>query len=150
MTKKLYNTAMEHLQSFSHEDTFSIAFNLSKKLKGGEILLLSGDLGAGKTVFSKGIAKGLGINEEITSPTFILMNEYQGEKFIMYHIDAYNLSSGDEAEFAGITEHFGDSDSITIIEWWTNINTVIPKTKIINIEIQLKGNDTREIIIYDK
>ena len=94
--------------SDGEETTLSFAEKFASSLKGGEIILLDGRLGAGKTVFVKGIAKGLDIDEEVTSPTFTLMNEYQG-RLSLVHMDVYRLKSALEAYEAGLTEYFGES-----------------------------------------
>ena len=86
--------------SHSEKDTYSAGKKLGLALSGGEVVLLSGSLGAGKTVFTKGLAKSLGVTEAVLSPTFTIMNEYSGEKLKLCHFDAYRLSSGQEAEEA--------------------------------------------------
>lgn len=128
--------------------TFETATELAKKLKGGEIITLDGELGAGKTVFVKGLAYGLGIDPElVTSPTFALMNDYEG-RLELYHIDAYRLASGAEAYEAGLTEFFGERNSVCCIEWADNIKDAL-SGKIISIKIDYKENGSREITIND-
>ena len=109
--------------SSSREDTIKAAENLAEKFVGGEVVLLSGELGAGKTVFVKGLAEGLGIDEEITSPTYAYMNDYGG---VLYHYDCYRLTSGAQAEALGLTDYFY-ADGICVIEWSENIAEVLPK-----------------------
>ena len=96
------------------------AYELAKKIKAPKIIVLSGDLGAGKTTFTKGFAKGLGINEIITSPTFTLLNEYEGKEK-MYHFDMYRLSSKEEAYELGFEYYFNKKDGIVLFEWAENV-----------------------------
>jgi tRNA threonylcarbamoyladenosine biosynthesis protein TsaE len=103
--------------SHSEEATFEIARELGASLKSPAHILLHGDLGAGKTLFAKGLAVGLGVAhpEDVTSPTFTLINEYRGRAKI-YHIDLYRIETG-ELEGLGLEELFDDPDAIVIIEW---------------------------------
>ena len=119
---------------------------MAKKAYGGEVITLSGELGAGKTVFSKGFAAGLGIKEEITSPTFTIMNEYKGEKFTLCHVDAYRLSSGEEAYAAGLCDYTGAENCVCLIEWAENIMSVLPENAV-KIEIKYVDENTREIVV---
>lgn len=124
----------------SYKQTVKLGEEYSKTLKGGDVVLLDGDLGAGKTVFTKGIAKGLGITEEITSPTYAYMNDYQGK---LYHFDCYRLSSGEDAEALGLTDYFY-SNGICVIEWSENIKEVLPE-KVKRVTIKKIDENTREI-----
>jgi tRNA threonylcarbamoyladenosine biosynthesis protein TsaE len=127
--------------SKSVNDTLRFATQYAKTLKGGDVVLLEGDMGAGKTVFSKGVAKGLGIDDEITSPTYAYMNDYYGK---LYHYDCYRLSCGAQAEGLGLTDYFY-SNGICLIEWAQNIADVLPENcKKVTIK-KLEG-DEREII----
>ena len=128
--------------SKSPKQTLNIGKEFAKTLKGGDVVLLHGDLGAGKTAFTKGIAKGLSINKEITSPTYAYMNDYDG---VLYHYDCYRLSSGEDAEALGLTDYFY-SDGICVIEWSENIKSVLPKNTI-SVTINKIDEKTREIII---
>ncbi|MBQ9145656.1 MAG: tRNA (adenosine(37)-N6)-threonylcarbamoyltransferase complex ATPase subunit type 1 TsaE [Clostridia bacterium] len=98
------------------QDTYQIAAKLAATLRGGEVVLLCGDLGSGKTTFVKGLAHALGIDQVVTSPTFTLMNTYQGTKLKLYHFDLYRLGAGD-AEDMGFDEFFHDPDAVCCIEW---------------------------------
>lgn len=135
--------------SHNERETLEIGKTTGESLVGGEIITLSGDLGAGKTVFAKGIALGLGINDTIVSPTFTLMNEYRG-RLSLYHYDAYRLKGSDEAEAAGLTEYFGDSRGVCVIEWWRNIADALSSYKKIFIKIEQIDEETRTIEIVDK
>lgn len=103
----------ERYISNSLEETEKIAEDFAKTLKSGDIVLLSGDLGAGKTQFTKGVAKGLGINDTIPSPTFTIMNSYENR---LFHFDLYRLHSFEELMNVG-AEEFLYSNGISILEW---------------------------------
>lgn len=119
--------------SLSEQETFALAFDLAKNLKSGSIVCLDGDLGVGKTVFAKGFAKGLGIEEEITSPTFTIVNTYEGER-TLHHFDMYRISDISELEEIGYEEYFF-SDAICLIEWASLVEDIIPSDAI-KIEIE--------------
>lgn len=117
-------------KSNSFLETEQIAFEYAKTLKKGDVILLNGDMGAGKTVFVKGIAKFFGLNG-VTSPTYAYLNIY-GD--LIYHYDCYRLSSGEDAERLGLTDYF-NGDNICIIEWAENIEDALPKNcKTVNIK----------------
>jgi len=129
------------------DETEKIAYDLAKTAKAGEVYCLVGDLGVGKTLFTKGFAKGIGINEYITSPTFTLVNEYDANvKF--NHFDVYRIEHISELEEIGFDDYIY-SDAITLIEWADMIEELIPEEAIwINIEKDLsKGEDYRTITI---
>jgi len=114
----------------SEKQTFNFAKKFAKTFKGGEIIGLIGDLGAGKTIFTKGLAEGLGIKKNITSPTFVLMKVYRvSHPYIknLVHIDAYRIKSEQDIIAIGAHEYFNRPDSITIIEWADNIKKILPK-----------------------
>lgn len=106
----------------SREETIKFAEEYGKTLRDGDVLLLDGEMGAGKTVFTKGIALALGINAEITSPTYAYLNDYDGK---LYHYDCYRLSSGEDAEALGLTEYFY-GNGVCVVEWSENIADVLP------------------------
>ena len=108
--------------SKSSEDTMQFARQYAKTLKSGDILLLDGDMGAGKTVFAKGIAKGLGIQEQVTSPTYAYMNDYDG---VLFHYDCYRIESVEQAERLGLADYF-EMGGICLIEWSQNIAPLLP------------------------
>lgn len=118
---KEYNRRMEYI-SKSAKDTIKIAEKFGKTLKPGDVVLLDGEMGAGKTVFAKGVALSLGIKDEITSPTYAYMNDYGGK---LYHYDCYRLSSGEDAEALGLTDYFY-GNGVCLIEWSENIKDVLP------------------------
>ncbi len=115
----------------SAKQTQKLGENYAKTLNPGDVVLLNGEMGAGKTIFVKGVAKGLGITDEITSPTYAYMNDYNG---VLYHYDCYRLESGEDAEALGLTDYFY-AGGICIIEWSENIKSVLPDNcKVVNIE----------------
>lgn len=115
----------------------------AKTLRGGDVVVLEGDMGAGKTVFAKGVARGLGITDEITSPTYAYMNDYGGK---LYHYDCYRLSCGEQAEALGLCDYFY-ADGICLIEWASNIASVLPeKYKKVTIT---KISENARMIEYD-
>lgn len=128
--------------------TVAFAEKFADKLSGGEVILLRGELGAGKTAFVRGLAKGLGVTENVTSPTFSLMNTYKG-RLTLVHIDAYRLGSGKEAYEAGLTEYFYAPDTVCCIEWADNIADALTG-KNIAIDIKYLGETEREINVNDK
>lgn len=98
------------------EQTYALAVKVAETLQGGEVILLNGDLGAGKTTFTKGLAKALGIEDEVTSPTFTILNVYEDGRLKLNHLDMYRVESADELAELGIEDCF-DDDSVTVIEW---------------------------------
>jgi len=136
---------MKQVTTNSAKQTFEFAEKFSKTLKGGEIIGLVGDLGAGKTIFTKGLASGLGIKKNITSPTFVLMRIYEvrSEKLEVrnfVHIDAYRIKSVKDLESIGAEEYFNRPDTIIIIEWADRIKKILPKkAKFIKIQ-HIEGN----------
>lgn len=131
--------------SKSQQETFEFGEQIGRKLKGGEVITLDGELGAGKTVFTKGLATALGISDEITSPTFTILNVYENSPLSLYHYDAYRLKSGEEAYASGLTDYLCSRDGVCVIEWAQNVASALPK-KIIKIEIKYLNATEREII----
>lgn len=103
--------------------TEEIAETYAKTLRPGDVVLLKGEMGAGKTVFAKGVARGLGVTDEVTSPTYAYMNDYGGK---LYHYDCYRLCSGEDAESLGLTDYFYGK-GVCLIEWSENISDVLPE-----------------------
>lgn len=133
---------MEFL-SKSEQDTIKFASKLCESFKGGEVLLLNGDLGAGKTVFAKGLAVGLGNQGVITSPTFTIMNMYKG-RLNFYHFDMYRIEDESELVELGFGEYIGAKDSICAIEWSSRVPSLLPKD-CITVEITKVDDETRLI-----
>ena len=129
-------------QTHSEIETSLVGEKYAKTLKKGDVVLLYGDMGAGKTVFAKGVAEALGIVGEITSPTYAYMNDYDGK---LYHYDCYRLSSGEDAEALGLTDYFY-MKGICLIEWAQNIADVLPRN-VKRVKIEKIDENTRKIIL---
>lgn len=122
------------------EETLSFGERYAKTLKAGDVVILDGEMGAGKTVFCKGVAKGLGIEDEILSPTYAYMNDYYGK---LYHFDCYRLSDGGQAEALGLCDYFY-ADGICLIEWAQNISSVLPSV-VKRVKIEKISESVRRI-----
>jgi len=132
----------------SIEETQSLAKTLAKKVGPGTIISLIGDLGAGKTTFTKGFARQMGIKEHVTSPTFKLISEYQGEKYKLNHIDAYRMNGPEDFLNIGGEDYLISKHSITIIEWGDLLNDILPaKTIRVNFERIKSPKESRKIKI---
>ena len=137
----------------SPEQTIKLGQKLAKQLKGGEVICLYGNLGAGKTTLIKGIAQGLGIKKIITSPTFVLMKTYQvtrdrrqetgKQNKILVHIDCYRINSEIDIINIGAQEYFSRPDTITVIEWPERIKKILPRGR---TEIKIKIGKTNQRI----
>lgn len=122
---------------YSEEETRKIGYELGKKAAKGEIYCLHGDLGVGKTIFTKGFAQGLGITEHITSPTFTIVNEYHSGRIPFYHFDVYRIGDVEEMFEIGYEEYFY-GDGVCLIEWAELITDILPDdVKWIKIEKDL-------------
>lgn len=106
---------MKTFELTSKEETMALGEEIAPSLKAGDVLVLNGDLGAGKTTFTKGLAKGLGVKEIVKSPTFTIIREYQSGRLPLYHMDVYRLEDGG-AEDLGLEEYF-DGDGVSVVEW---------------------------------
>ena len=125
----------------NEEQTIAFAKEYARTLHGGDVVLLCGELGAGKTTFVKGMALGLGIEDEITSPTYAYMNDYGGK---LYHYDCYRLSCGAQAEALGLCDYFY-AGGVCVIEWSENIAEVLPQN-CKRVRIEKLGENEREIV----
>ena len=128
----------------SPEETIEFAQKIGSLLKGGDIIAYKGGLGAGKTTFTRGLAIGMGLPDEVISPTFTLVNEYAGD-ISLYHFDMYRIMNCDELETTGFYDYMSD-DNVLAIEWSENISDALPK-ETIYIELTRIDDDTREIVI---
>lgn len=132
----------------SPEETFDIGYRIGKFLSGGDIVTLDGDLGAGKTLLTQGIGKALSIREDITSPTFSILNIYTSGRLPLYHFDAYRISSYDELFDIGY-EEYNSGSGVIVIEWAKNIED-LPVENLIRITIERLNDfslNTRRISI---
>ena len=127
------------------KDTFALAADVAKTLRAGDVILLHGELGAGKTTFTKGLAKALGIEETVTSPTFNYVKEYQGGRLPLFHFDMYRVSDVDEVYELGLEEYFYRG-GVVVVEW-NKFNGI---ERPIEVSIRSLGGDVREIEIDDK
>lgn len=118
---------------------------IGKNLKGGEVILLRGDMGAGKTHLTKFIGEGMGIDEYITSPTFALLNIYEG-RVPLYHFDTYRLEDGVDLDLLGFDEYIYSDTGVSIIEWPERIEGLLPDDTL-DIFIETTGKNTRDIKI---
>lgn len=141
----LYDKAGDKVKTYQYstknaEATMQFAEDLAGCVKAGTVITLEGDLGAGKTTFTKGFAKGLGIKRAVSSPTFTIIKEYQG-RLPLYHMDAYRLEHSEED--MGFEEYF-ESAGISIIEWASFISDFLPEERL-DINIQ-KITDTERVL----
>ncbi|THE09630.1 tRNA (adenosine(37)-N6)-threonylcarbamoyltransferase complex ATPase subunit type 1 TsaE [Bacillus timonensis] len=128
--------------SNTSEATENFSYSLAKKLGPGDVITLEGDLGAGKTTFTKGLAKGLGITRTVNSPTFTIIKEYHG-RIPLYHMDVYRLEHSDED--LGFDEYF-EGDGVTVVEWAHLIEDRLPIDRL-TIKIEHEGDTKRTITV---
>ncbi|MFA6862142.1 MAG: tRNA (adenosine(37)-N6)-threonylcarbamoyltransferase complex ATPase subunit type 1 TsaE [Bacilli bacterium] len=136
----------------SANETKDIATKLALSLKGGEVILATGPLGAGKTAFCQGLGKALGVKGIINSPTFNLIKIYQGTKFQLYHVDCYRLEKADEErKDLGLDEILGDKNIITYIEWPMFGNEyLLNYHPIIKVDLTYLDEEKRKLVITDE
>lgn len=133
-------------ETYSEEETVKLGYDMGKCAKSGDIYCLKGDLGVGKTVFTKGFAKGLGIKEHITSPTFTIVNEYYEGRLPFYHFDVYRISDAEEMYEIGCEEYFY-GEGVCLIEWAELIEEILPE----NVKwIKISKDLTNDNINYRK
>lgn len=135
----------------SEKETYQLGKKIARDLQGGEVLILSGELGAGKTILVKGLAAGLGVKDVVTSPTFVIMKVYHlGGANVgirdLAHIDCYRVGEPEAIADIGAVEYFNRSDAVTVIEWGERIKEILPK-KIKKINIKILKNNLRQITI---
>ena len=132
----------------SPKETIELGQKLAKQLSRGDVVLLYGDLGSGKTTFTKGVGKGLGVKNtrQINSPSFVLIKEYEG-KMPVYHLDLYRLDNLQDIEDIAVEEYIY-GDGVAIIEWAEKMKSILPK-KHISVKFIIKGADERGIKIED-
>ena len=132
---------------FSHSplDTENFAEALAKSLSGGEVIAFSGNLGMGKTCFVRGLARGLGFEGEVTSPTFAIINEYIGGRLPLYHFDMYRVTGWDDLYSTGYFE-YSESGGVLAVEWSENIEAALPDDAI-RVEICAISENDRKITV---
>ncbi|MBQ7944076.1 MAG: tRNA (adenosine(37)-N6)-threonylcarbamoyltransferase complex ATPase subunit type 1 TsaE [Lachnospiraceae bacterium] len=138
------------IETWTPEETFQLGKELGERAKAGDVYTLNGDLGVGKTVFTQGVAAGLGIVEPVNSPTFTIVQEYEEGRIPFYHFDVYRIGDVEEMEEIGYQDYFY-GEGLCIIEWASLIEEIIPtNAKKIIIEKDLeKGFDFRRITIEE-
>jgi tRNA threonylcarbamoyladenosine biosynthesis protein TsaE len=141
------NEALFNIVTNKAEETWRIGEALGGLLKPGDMVCLYGDLGSGKTNFSYGVARGLGIQDRITSPTFTLANEYHG-RIPLYHLDLYRLKDEHELENIGF-EKYVDSDGATLVEWADRAEHSLPHDRL-NIYFSYAGETCREVGFFSE
>ena len=138
------------IESLETKDTYELGKKMGEQAAKGDVYLLLGDLGVGKTVFTQGFADGLGITEPISSPTFTIVQEYEDGRMPFYHFDVYRIGDVEEMEEIGYEDYFY-GEGVCLIEWANLIEEILPNTaKTIVIEKDLeKGFDYRRITVED-
>lgn len=129
----------------SADETIALGEKIGKKLPKGDVIAFKGDLGAGKTTITRGISIGLGLGDNVTSPTFALVNEYRGKEISLIHFDMYRITNSDDVELTGFWDYI-EEGCILAVEWSENISDVIPRNSII-ISFKRIDDNTREIEI---
>ncbi|MBI4433462.1 tRNA (adenosine(37)-N6)-threonylcarbamoyltransferase complex ATPase subunit type 1 TsaE [Candidatus Uhrbacteria bacterium] len=138
--------------SRSEQETARIAMRMARTLRGGEVILLDGELGAGKSVFVRGLARGLGIRARVTSPTFVLMRIYEttraGPRFLV-HVDAYRVRNAAELEGIGLSEWIARPDAVVAIEWGARVSELVEKCPryLVRLAASDQGDDARQITV---
>lgn len=138
----------ERRESFGPEETFAIGEEMAGRSKAGDIILLNGDLGAGKTVFTKGFARGLGIGEPVSSPTFTIMQIYEEGRIPLYHFDVYRIADLEEMDEIGYEDYFYGG-GVCLIEWAQLVEELLPEnvTEVVIEKDPERGFDYRKITI---
>ena len=137
------------MKSNSPDETFAIGERLAGDLNDGDVVLLYGGLGAGKTLFTKGILNGLGFDiDEVTSPSFALVNLYRTERFDAYHIDLWRVEGPNAAESVGLDEILEKGATVAIVEWAERLRNPVFPGRVIRIEIDGEGNEPRKILVH--
>ncbi len=132
----------------SLDETKQVAAKITKGVSAGNVIALIGDLGAGKTAFTQGFAKAMGIKETVGSPTFKLISEYKGVKYLLYHIDCYRLKNAQQFINIGGEEYLAPDKGVTLIEWADIIEEILPKDTIKILFKRIDSNPNhREITI---
>ena len=133
----------QQVETHSITETLEFGARLARELRRGDVVALSGELGAGKTALVKGIARGLGITADVTSPTFTLIHEYNGGQMPLYHVDLYRLEGVPQALAIGIEDYL-NGQGVTVIEWAERIAPLLPPHTT-RIRIESLGENTRRI-----
>lgn len=135
---------MVTITTHSPEETIAFGQRVGELIRGGDVIAYKGSMGAGKTTFTRGLAVGMGLGDEVISPTFALVNEYRG-KWNLYHFDMYRIQNSDDLETTGFYDYISD-DSVLAIEWSENIEDCLPKNTIF-ITLERVDDNTRKITV---
>ncbi len=131
----------------SERETEELGIRLAERLEPGNVVAFTGDLGAGKTAFTRGLARGLGITDRVTSPTFTIVNEYEGGRLPLFHFDLYRLSSSDELFDIGWEDYLARG-GVCAVEWSENVSDALEED-VISVEICRGETDSRRIITIE-
>ena len=134
------------MRTNSAEETRKLGACLARNLKAGDVILLEGNLGAGKSELTRGIAKGLGVKESVTSPSFTILNVYESGLLPLYHFDWYRLESAEELYELGMDEYLG-GDGVAVVEWPERCPEAVPE-RCLRIRLETAGEDARDIDFY--
>lgn len=143
--------AKQHIESFSPEDTYLLGKQIGESVSAGSVLTLVGDLGVGKTVFTQGLAQGLGITEPVNSPTFTIVQIYEEGRLPLYHFDVYRIGDPSEMDEIGYEDYLY-GDGVCLIEWANLIEELLPEhyMEITITKNPEKGFDYRKITVTQK
>jgi tRNA threonylcarbamoyladenosine biosynthesis protein TsaE len=133
-------------QTRSPEETVSLAVRVGLLLRAGDVVVLSGELGAGKTVFAKGLARALGVVDEVVSPTFTLVRQYEG-RIPFVHVDVYRLDRLQELHDVGFDELVGDT-AVTVVEWGDRVGPLLPPDRL-DVELAFTGRDDERAVTVE-
>ena len=131
----------------SAAETKALGEKLASRLKAGDVVALEGELGAGKSELARGIARGLGVTETVTSPSFTILNVYESGRCPLYHFDWYRLESEEELYELGMDEYLG-GDGIAVIEWAERCPEAVPEN-VLRIRLEVTGGESRRITVND-
>jgi tRNA threonylcarbamoyladenosine biosynthesis protein TsaE len=131
----------------SAAETKALGEKLASRLKAGDVVVLEGELGAGKSELARGIARGLGVTETVTSPSFTILNVYESGRCPLYHFDWYRLESEEELYELGMDEYLG-GDGIAVIEWAERCPEAVPEN-VLRIRLEVTGGESRRITVND-
>lgn len=139
------------IETMSPEETFEVGFRMGERARAGQVYTLAGNLGVGKTVFTQGFAKGLGVQEHVNSPTFTIVQEYEDGRLPFYHFDVYRIGDIEEMDEIGFEEYIV-GEGVCLIEWANLIEEILPEERTeITIEKDLeRGFDFRKITVIEK
>lgn len=138
---------MPEFTTKSHSETTDLGRKIGSGLSSGEVVAIEGELGAGKTTFIKGIAQGLGVEDFVSSPTFVIVNEYSG-RIPFYHMDLYRIEDAPSLNDLGVTEYF-DGGGVVAIEWAERLGGLLPE-KYLSVMIETIDEDRRRIIVEER